>query len=83
MDFRVFFPHDFLRPKKLIFVDEVQDFVNFLQSQPHKHKIVIGGNHDISMDTLYTKDMGDFWAKNISGEKMLEIKPKFLESMKV
>jgi Icc-related predicted phosphoesterase len=29
---------------------DVEEFASFLEKQPHKHKIVIAGNHDISLD---------------------------------
>ena len=31
------------------------DFIKFLQNQPHKYKVVIAGNHDLTMDTEYMK----------------------------
>jgi Icc-related predicted phosphoesterase len=32
---------------------EVRNFVEFMQSQPHKHKIVIAGNHDRTFDEAF------------------------------
>ena len=31
--------------------DEVEHFNQFLASLPHKHKIVIAGNHEVTFDT--------------------------------
>lgn len=30
--------------------DEIENFIHFLEKLPHKHKIVIAGNHDLSLD---------------------------------
>lgn len=33
--------------------DEVQNQLNWLSSQPHKHKILIAGNHDVLLDEAF------------------------------
>jgi Icc-related predicted phosphoesterase len=33
--------------------DEVQTQLNWLSSQPHKHKILIAGNHDVLLDEVF------------------------------
>jgi Icc-related predicted phosphoesterase len=40
---------------------EFIDFINWFKAQPHKHKIVIAGNHDILLDDPATK----VWAKSL------------------
>lgn len=42
---------DFTRCGKL---DEVVDFNNWLEKLPHKHKLVIAGNHELSFDHTFT-----------------------------
>ncbi len=37
---------------------ECTDFHDFVAGLPHKHKIVIAGNHDITLDTDYYKSVG-------------------------
>ena len=39
---------------------EVEEFAEFIASQPHKHKIVIAGNHDLTFDTESYKVFGHF-----------------------
>lgn len=42
---------DFTRCGRL---DEVIDFNNWIGDLPHKHKIVIAGNHELSFDQTFT-----------------------------
>lgn len=39
--------------------DEIIDFIKFFESQPHKYKIIIAGNHDITLQTDWYKK--HFW----------------------
>jgi len=39
-------------------VSEVRDFNNWIQKLPHKHKIVIAGNHELSFDPALQGDVG-------------------------
>jgi Icc-related predicted phosphoesterase len=44
---------------------QVIDFVEWLKSQPHKHKIFIAGNHDKSFDPKYINSWpDDLWLKD-------------------
>lgn len=44
---------------------QVIDFVEWLNSQPHKHKIFIAGNHDKSFDPKYIQSWPDeLWLKD-------------------
>ena len=38
--------------------EQIEDLHVWMCSQPHKWKIVIAGNHDVTMDTAYYKDRG-------------------------
>ena len=38
--------------------EQIADLHAWMCSQPHKWKIVIAGNHDITMDAAYYKDRG-------------------------
>jgi len=39
------------------FIKEIKDFAKYIKMQPHKHKIVIAGNHDIILDkNFYTTE---------------------------
>ena len=38
--------------------EQIEDLHVWLCSQPHKWKIVIAGNHDVTMDAAYYKDRG-------------------------
>jgi hypothetical protein len=38
---------------------ELRPFVEWLKKQPHKHKIVIAGNHDRMLDTHFFADRMD------------------------
>eukprot|EP00038_Savillea_parva_P016149 m.16144 g.16144 ORF g.16144 m.16144 type:complete len:300 (-) comp3356_c0_seq2:90-989(-) len=31
---------------------QIEDFIQWMDSQPHKHKVVIAGNHDLSLDPV-------------------------------
>ncbi|XP_043223410.1 metallophosphoesterase domain-containing protein 1-like isoform X2 [Amphibalanus amphitrite] len=39
-------------------IEEVELFNNWLASLPHRHKIVIAGNHELSFDPAFTRDGG-------------------------
>ncbi|XP_063235415.1 UPF0046 protein C25E10.12 isoform X2 [Bacillus rossius redtenbacheri] len=38
--------------------EEVQEFNNWIGELPHKHKIVIAGNHELSFDRTFTHPLG-------------------------
>ena len=38
-------------------LQEVRDFNNWLGTLPHKHKIVIAGNHELSFDQIFRDKM--------------------------
>ena len=35
--------------------DEIQPQLDWLNSQPHRHKVVIAGNHDLTLDEAFVK----------------------------
>jgi len=37
--------------------EDVEDFIDWFDSQPHTHKIFIAGNHDKSFDPKYNRDL--------------------------
>lgn len=39
--------------------DEILEFNQFLETLPHKHKLVIAGNHELSFDSKFTHPMQD------------------------
>ena len=39
--------------------NEVQDQLDWLNTQPHQHKIVIAGNHDLILDEAFVKNHPD------------------------
>lgn len=44
-------------------ISEVKEFNKFLGSLPHKHKIVIAGNHELSFDRKFKKNSEKFEAR--------------------
>lgn len=57
---------------------EVEDFLGWFNSQPHKHKIFIAGNHDKSFDPKYNTLPDPFWDEN--GERVKQ-KPIWLKNI--
>ncbi|KAF6202153.1 hypothetical protein GE061_004551 [Apolygus lucorum] len=45
--------------------DEVVEFNNWIGKLPHKHKIVIAGNHELSFDRSFTHPLSPNFVKNI------------------
>uniref|UniRef100_A0A0A9WZK3 Metallophosphoesterase domain-containing protein 1 n=1 Tax=Lygus hesperus TaxID=30085 RepID=A0A0A9WZK3_LYGHE len=45
--------------------DEVVEFNNWIGKLPHKHKIVIAGNHELSFDRNFTHPLSPNFVKNI------------------
>lgn len=41
--------------------DQVEDFVSWISSLPHKHKIFIVGNHDRSFDPKFNREINPYW----------------------
>lgn len=39
--------------------DEIIEFNQFLETLPHKHKLVIAGNHELSFDSTFTHPMAE------------------------
>jgi len=49
----------------------IQSFVNFLQSLPHKHKIIIAGNHDTTLDLdFYKKHWRDYHDVQLNAKRI-------------
>jgi len=46
-------------------LNDIKDFSNWLGTLPHKHKVIIAGNHEISFDVQYE----DFLKKRFYGLK--------------
>ena len=40
-------------------VAQTRGFVNFIAKLPHKHKIVIAGNHDVTLDAEFYAGLSD------------------------
>merc|ERR1712137_986140 len=47
--------------------EEIKDFDNWLGTLPHKHKIVVGGNHDFLFDEKWCRvpENADFWKSGV------------------
>jgi len=51
--------------------DEVLDFCDFLQHLPHKHKLVISGNHDTVLHTeFYEENWWRFHLEKVDAESV-------------
>ncbi|RIA91774.1 Metallo-dependent phosphatase-like protein [Glomus cerebriforme] len=57
-------------------IEEVRETVNWIKSLPHEHKVVIAGNHDLTLDeTFYEKNWNRFhYNKEDSNEAINIIK---------
>lgn len=55
-------------------LDEVQDFARWLRSLPYRRKVVIAGNHDLSLDGDYTGN------RSPGGEEVRQVRKAFLEA---
>ena len=47
-------------------ISEVKQFNNWLGTLPHKHKIVIAGNHELSLDESFLEKGGIDLAKELN-----------------
>jgi len=59
----------------------MQEFISFLESQPHPHKLVVGGNHDICMDEKHSSEIGEYWTKQYTVKDLIKTRKDFLQSM--
>jgi len=48
--------------------ETVEDFNSWLKTLPHKHKLLVYGNHDLSMDEEFLKHNRDTWDKYNKGQ---------------
>lgn len=48
-------------------VAETRRFVNFIAKLPHKHKIVVAGNHDVTLDAMFYAGLSDSEVKRRYG----------------
>ena len=53
------------------YLDELKDFNQWLSSLPHKYKVVIGGNHELSFDSV-SKDENNKFQPDDQSEKNLD-----------
>uniref|UniRef100_A0A336LFB0 CSON010335 protein n=1 Tax=Culicoides sonorensis TaxID=179676 RepID=A0A336LFB0_CULSO len=49
--------------------DEIIEFNQFLETLPHKHKLVIAGNHELSFDTTFTHPIQEHGKSKGSGAR--------------
>ena len=52
-------------------LQEVKEFNNWLGKLPHKHKIVIAGNHELSLDQAFRDKMAAK-AQNVASPESIE-----------
>ena len=53
-------------------MQEVKEFNTWLGTLPHKHKIVIAGNHELSFDQIFRDKMQKSTAQNINATESVE-----------
>jgi 3',5'-cyclic AMP phosphodiesterase CpdA len=56
-------------------LEEVVDFNNWIEKLPHKHKLCIAGNHELSFDSTFTSpfQQGSSHRSKHNGELQLEL----------
>lgn len=61
---------------------ELQAHLTWLAQQPHKHKVVIAGNHDLLLDPKFQRDHPEKWKQALnSASASREDRPKVANSL--
>ncbi len=58
---------------------DVENFINWFVSRPHKHKIFIAGNHDRSFDPKFNLEVNPYWTQDMRAKA--NIKPMWVTNL--